>query len=255
MARVCIFCPNESADSREHLWSAWIGRLFPSSPGFKIKRQTPDGEASEWTLPELDVKARFVCESCNTGWMSKIESRVGPILGPMILRGMPTLLTPEQIKHVAEFSFKSAIVGSHINGNENDPFFPKPVRENFRLSLHIPFGVQMWMASYYGRNLHGTFDSRYLHPAFGILAEAEFHSFTFSVGHFAIQVLTGRWRERIRRNELPPILTPDPVWMPAVIKLWPYHGESIAWPPEKDLNAKSFDVFKKRWQANVKYSF
>src|SRR5258708_3740942 len=37
-----------------------------------------------WDAPELRIKVRRVCSSCNNGWMSDLESEAEPLLSPLI---------------------------------------------------------------------------------------------------------------------------------------------------------------------------
>jgi hypothetical protein len=249
--KICAFCQREANRSGEHLWSAWIGKLFPNADAYQFRRTTAAGEESEWKLLRLDLKAHVVCKHCNETWMSDIEGTVKPLLPPMIRDGTPTLLRSEQSKPLAQFAFKSAIVASHID-RDKQPFFSERIRTSFRLSREIPRGVQMWIASFSKDGFHhGIFSSYYVRPAFGPLVGSEFNAFTHAAGHLVIQVLTPRWFQRQRRHESLPILAPNSAWRLAVARFWPNQGARIVWPPKLDLSDESLKRFKDRWKEPI----
>src|SRR5438309_8639998 len=90
MARhLCVFCGNR-ANSEEHVWPDWFGKLF-SGGDFTIEDNLR-GDVARRTGRKLNLTVRCVCESCNTGWMSDLEARIKPIVLP-ILDGQPTNLS------------------------------------------------------------------------------------------------------------------------------------------------------------------
>jgi hypothetical protein len=72
MPEQCAFCENP-ADSREHLWGEWIGKLLGPRQ-YEIRQVDGNGEPKVFPKVELDVKSWEVCDGCNTGWMSDIEN-------------------------------------------------------------------------------------------------------------------------------------------------------------------------------------
>lgn len=61
-------------------------------------------------------KLRVVCSACNSGWMSKLETEVRPILEP-ILQGMSLNLAPEDQHVLSKWVALKVIVGEHSEGN------------------------------------------------------------------------------------------------------------------------------------------
>jgi hypothetical protein len=93
--RKCLFCPNP-ADSLEHVLPQWLFRcIAPGNEGkFPVRvGRFVDGQGylDERKHLSLAFKARIVCENCNTGWMSKLESRVSHILSPLVAQDFPVL--------------------------------------------------------------------------------------------------------------------------------------------------------------------
>jgi hypothetical protein len=91
----CIFCERTEL-SREHVWPTWMHDLVrregfdrhvrkwlstsPSSPHIYGER-----ESIERSGKVITVRLKVVCKyHCNSGWMSRLEQRVIPILTPLI---------------------------------------------------------------------------------------------------------------------------------------------------------------------------
>src|SRR5688572_30048282 len=88
--RTCLFC-DETTLTREHVWPDWISKYLygaPTKDRFRATRfdgpnRTPVG--APFKASELNHKARIVCASCNSGWMSELETHAKPVLQPLLL--------------------------------------------------------------------------------------------------------------------------------------------------------------------------
>lgn len=92
--RTCIFC-GATPLTREHVFPRWMGETLSRDPRrlqspYKFERWNLDGDEppsnrSEWVSKSpLDFVAKCVCKTCNSGWMSDIETAAKPIVVPMI---------------------------------------------------------------------------------------------------------------------------------------------------------------------------
>ena len=125
--RTCVFCGGTPL-TREHHPPQWINRYFdpPHSAAWIVACR---GESEEnWgTSRTLSPNTpRVVCESCNTGWMSRIEGVTEPILGPMT-QGVGTCLDERAQIAVATWLVKSALVVAR----QGDPAHATMYREAF----------------------------------------------------------------------------------------------------------------------------
>jgi len=166
MARIkeCVFCPETANLTGEHLWSAWIGKAL-GPKRYTFTRRERDGHVRRWRGDELDAKAKVVCGTCNSGWMSDLETASRSFLNDMVLHCSPTVLQPDQIKLLAALAFKNTIIADHMHDNRG-PFFTLMERRRFAAKLIIPQGVQMWLAS--TANQHGLFKSGYAATPSGV---------------------------------------------------------------------------------------
>lgn len=102
--RSCIFCGGGSL-SREHVWPRWAAELLPDAPGALLtlyeKPVTQPGPPTkekernrQGSLKSHRVRA--VCRSCNSGWMSRLEESVRPVLTPLIVGAEASLSASDQ---------------------------------------------------------------------------------------------------------------------------------------------------------------
>jgi hypothetical protein len=76
-----------------------------------------DGPIRLWAAAPFTTTTRAVCHDCNTGWMSQLESKVKPILTPIIL-GRDYVLSPDDQTLVAAWCLKtSAMLDRSIGGS------------------------------------------------------------------------------------------------------------------------------------------
>ena len=125
--RMCVFCGGTPL-TREHHPPQWISKYFdpPHSTAWVLACR---GESEEdWgTSRTLSPNSpRVVCESCNTGWMSRIEGVTEPILGPMT-QGVGTSLDERAQIAVATWLVKSAL----IVARQGNPVHAAMYREAF----------------------------------------------------------------------------------------------------------------------------
>ena len=114
-ARQCLFCQARPG-SREHLFPNWLNSTFPvdpTQPKPELARHAASAEgvhAAIWTALEMaSAVTKLVCHDCNTGWMSRLESRAKPLLEPMML-GHPQTLNPSEQLTVATWACKTVVV-------------------------------------------------------------------------------------------------------------------------------------------------
>ena len=118
----CLACGlTSSPASREHVFSDWLLREFDPEISMALYRRYGDG-SREQTRVEIRLGSftlKSVCESCNNGWMSRLESAANPlILG--LIRGGRELngLSEEERRILARWAGKTAIIESHSVGAE-----------------------------------------------------------------------------------------------------------------------------------------
>jgi hypothetical protein len=238
MARECAFCPAAAKLSGEHIWSDWMNALFPGKKAFRKINERMEVTKS-WTSSQLDWKAKVVCEPCNNGWMSKIESRhAKPAMADLIAGKLDIPIPQSRANSIALFAFKTAVILEHLNRSRTIHIFPRQVRHRFRETLEIPDNVRMWMAGFLppGKGRCVTLYHEASNPD-----SLELYVCSYCVGRFVFQVVAER---------TPTFLTLFPVarFEHLAVPFWPRVPTGFVWPPEAVLKTVGeFEDFAARW--------
>ena len=80
MGRACLFC-GEGNLTIEDVWPKWLLGICPPR---RITVTGLDKKPLSWAGPAAAIRARVVCQRCNNGWMSDLESAVCKFLKPLI---------------------------------------------------------------------------------------------------------------------------------------------------------------------------
>lgn len=251
----CAFCPQDSKRlTGEHIWSAWVGRLFPRQE-FQWVHTDPETQVSKtrktWTA---DQTVNAVCNACNNGWMSDLESEASALLSDMIRDGTPKILSTSDLSTFAAFAFKNAIIANYMNPRR-EPFFTRAVRERFRMTRAIPAQVQMWFGSLPTVRAKFLFFGYVLGPQVpndnSSRSDLELYVFTWVAGHLIFQVAAPRYASLANRGKSLGVVTPRPFWDHLTPRFWPRSG--AAWPPGQQLNNELLQQFLHRWEGVIRF--
>jgi hypothetical protein len=238
MPRECAFCPNTANLTGEHLWSDWLNELLPGRKRFNLRNEKRE-VVKTWTSPELNWKAKVVCNSCNSGWMSKLENEhAKPSLTDLIIGKSGVLIDDARARSIALFAFKTAVVFDHLMRRPKR-FFDFSARSEFRNSLTIPPGVGVFIAAIASR---GFGEANTLYRELDLPSPRFFEAYvlTYSIERVAIQVAacktSGISAAKVKNYFAVPI--------------WPKAPEDFTWPPRRAISTTAeFDEFSDRWKT------
>ena len=104
MARTCIYCAAETTMTGEHVFPNWINDLYPAAEVGETEvfnRLIAFGEPTvDRAYSKKDVaslRTKFVCASCNNGWMSALEDEARMVLIPLAKGERRTLSLHSQL--------------------------------------------------------------------------------------------------------------------------------------------------------------
>lgn len=206
----CIFCTNE-ADSKEDMFPRWM--LARVKTRQKLSRRI--GDAEPVLTDDQEVRIPCVCTPCNTGWMSKLETKCKPIMVPL-LEDIWHPLNRDQQKALCEWAFKTAMVNDSI---QEKPFFTREDGHNFKVNNRaIPLGTAIWLGRYNGVSL-SAIGSRFNLSGNGKIV-VNGCVFTILTGHLILQVLSLKEVVKcsILKADLAPYAGP---WESLLVQLWP----------------------------------
>ncbi|GAA0705230.1 hypothetical protein GCM10010193_70360 [Kitasatospora atroaurantiaca] len=235
--KLCIFCGQASPISQEHLWSEWIaGHTTARSPlrttqehGFTHRAPgtvTVDPATTRHSKqPLLNLRVREVCRSCNTGWMSRLDAHVKPIILGM-MRSEPCLLDPLQATDLATWTVMKSFVNEFAGRPGDDPT-PRPAStpemRRYVMEHQTPPPLSLVWAGHghHTGDLHLHIAAARLHIVTSAEATEEISGTmtSFTVEHLTLLAWTVD-----RREPTPPVL-PHATWP----MLWPAPA-AVRWP-------------------------
>lgn len=230
-APTCIFCDRPSG-SVAYAWPEWICRLLIKQQG--VANVTPGEGGSDPAIlermeREVDSTVSRVCDTCQTGWMQRLEEDVMPFLESMI-SGKPITLDRERQWLLARWSAKTAMV---LECALDTPVrTPRLACEHVR-TVGVHPGTQVLVGRYDG-------DAQvlsYERDVFSRTIDGEQRHFpqaSLVIGKVIIQVFAGPWRSG----------TPALVGS-ASLPLLPLVGgrdEQVQWPPEISIDDPRYEL-------------
>ncbi|MFD7735969.1 hypothetical protein ACFV6F_36970 [Kitasatospora phosalacinea] len=220
MPRSCAFCGGRPL-SNEHILGQWLRTAFPPEDlvnGIHYRANAATTHQHAQGLLKATVKA--VCEPCNNGWMSELESGVKPFL-PEMINGGRVFLDSEQQQLLAAWSLKTMLMMAKAH-NPPEPIIPATDYTDFYRERRpsavmvartgfaaVPENAQIALASDFSCHALAVQDG------YGYLA-------TLRLGMFVVQI--------VRAGPFPgQVLKPFvPTWQ--LMPLWPV-AEPRHWPP------------------------
>jgi hypothetical protein len=258
VSATCIFC-DDPPDSGEHLWSRWMRRLLHRSwnkQRFEMARNfpreaAPFGELSHWTFqgPTHHKKIKVVCDTCNTGWMSRLES-ASKFLKPMML-GQQIRLDREAQRIITKWIVLKILVLEHdpTGGLPAHPIFSRRARLAFKTTRKIPRGFRIWLNGRGGPKWH---DSARLSSGRFVLSPKTLAARNFKPTGPGRNIQSVTWGIRnLLIHSLAityPTLDASVSWEepPGAVQLWPLQRGAILWPLDSFLTDWAVDELSER---------
>lgn len=170
---VCIFCGHNGPLSREHVIPQWMHPLLPkytqsftrdvrTIAGSKGLGQAATGY-SRIGRPLTAAQPRIACRSCNSGWMSELQTRVQTVVAAMIL-GQEVLPSHEFWRELIAWLAMTTMTGEFIDRR----FLVIPQSDRTALyshcaegtALHLP-GWEFGIANFRGMELNNPMYRHY----------------------------------------------------------------------------------------------
>jgi len=237
-----VFCGDDTVPlTKEHIFADWIADLYGRMPTGISQVVDHEGNAKTWSKNAFQDTVRIVCqERCNGGWMSNLEQRTKPILGPIITKGWTTPLSPASQATIAFWAVKTALVLDHFYQAVRvvpDSEYPALYAAQQPLRSHM-----VWIArrNSPGDNLASSLKQQVGEiqiPADNPQLEAQvradiasgkvMYRITFSVGYLVLQVFGQNLTGGVN-------ITEGTGNVDIAHRIWPSQGQ-ITWPPAKSI--------------------
>lgn len=139
--KCCIFCGSSDKLTKEHIFPAWLQRyLGVGKRELNIVFYSENPEIVRNFVYGSHLNGH-VCYRCNNGWMSQLESNIGPLLKDMIEDRISRVLTDVEIHLLGLWIFKTALTLHNANP------YPHVIPErHYRLAYKRKAPTHCWIS-------------------------------------------------------------------------------------------------------------
>ncbi len=236
MKSKCIFCGGLSRQTKEHAIPQWCANLKPAN--VRVRMEGEHLNIRKWDIltDKVEIKVGGICVECNSGWMSRLESEVKPLLLPL-LEGKEVQLSVMTQRVIATWAIKTVMVLEFSSASSRPKYFSQKEREALCSHQIIPGSTAVFLAGYQGQ-----------HPFRGSEHPVEFYdgkqhftgySSTTVFRFLVVQVFSYRaegGQRLFRVADFPQ----------AEIQVWPAK-EQVIWPPQEIFDDGGIEMYTKRW--------
>lgn len=134
--------------TNEHVLPTWLlGVIGPLNGQIVHRYEGPPGSGilREWSANDPDIKVQSVCEPCNTGWMSQLETAVKPILIPLI-KGQSRVLPAPESTLLTRWFLKTVLM-LELAGERTQRVAPPTLEEWVRNNVLPKAGITLWVGA------------------------------------------------------------------------------------------------------------
>jgi hypothetical protein len=236
----CIFCGRPDL-SREHIWPTWSHEFIRKSPRGSHTRRlwerpvqhgaiTGEIQTKSHQGDVISSKLKVVCKDhCNSGWMSRLETRAKPILVPL-MTGHDLSLGKYNQEILATWIAMKMLIADFLTPED---IFTSSVERSLLMGRRLPpDAMNIWIGRYLGSEASNLY---YRHAAISVVApigvvpkrppkgmRKNVHSQTFIIGELFVQVISTATANLI--FDVPPKFSG------VLRQIWPFRRE-FEWPP------------------------
>jgi hypothetical protein len=141
--RTCLFCSGRPS-TREDAWPQWLMKRFPAASTARMFAERRGDQLGDWAIAKPKLVVKWLCGSCNNGWMSRLESKAKPIIEGILCEKINEIDTSVQ-RTLGVWAVKTAMVLQALDSRPHW-FYSGEDREQMRLSRSIPPRTSVWIA-------------------------------------------------------------------------------------------------------------
>lgn len=229
-ATPCAFCGRTGSLSTDHVVPKWLRKaLVISGPVKEYSGVTYVGAAET-----LAVVFHEICRTCNSGWLSALETATRPVLEPLLLGAAPGAvrrLDPGQQAFLATWAVKTALLLAlgKFRGTSHGwvPLTTVQWLYDHRGLRMPPPGTRVWMGGLNTTDVPASVQAATLYDVAQVPVA---QCVTFSVGCVLFQVFATEQKDADLSPENEAWLAPFGPHATALLQIAP-SSSPICWPP------------------------
>ncbi len=243
----CLFCQRGFSDdpgrgrTREHVFAEWMVPYLksPEGPGTQVRwnttRDDPRYNETSYQAYPAQQAVQGVCQECNSGWLSRIQTDVKPALLGLLQSTRRRTLSEATQAALSRWAFRAVLV---VGAKAGEAQVPAKHLHDFYESRVPPDSSRIWMTPT-GHRRYTYLDHRILKirkdPADEPPPSANGFATLVSVGHVAFYVLS--WTDTKPRGGISSLFNS---FEDALVTVHPSRGPVI-WPPRMTLTHEGLD--------------
>ena len=187
-----------------------------------------------WRMAKPKLLVKWLCASCNNGWMSRLENEAKPVMKSILDDKLKDIDISAQ-STLARWALKTAMVLESID-SDRTWFYSEDERQLMGAVQSLPPRTSVWIAKCINQpNIYSAAkDLRTAPNNGGVRAYAT----TMAFGSLAFQIVSIKTSVAIPENvTLTYEITGGP-WDQTLLQVWPAMQKSMEWPPQYGLNSE-----------------
>lgn len=243
--RICIYCGRNGSLSREHVFPDWMNDVLATKTdvSFDMIEQNlvKDGVHRETRKSRGHVRQKIVCESCNNGWLSRIDNDSKKIVSALIKDEKNQIIGLSEATLVTSLSAKMAINSDFMV--PNDSAISEACRTAFYANRTPSDFWHIWIGRHKGAKFSRTIDRFSLRisddPETVYPIRKNTASFLFGLDRLFVYAFYGKWQSFASHIDR---LVDDN----CLIKIFPFDGVDRRWSdiePASDEQLESLRFF------------
>jgi hypothetical protein len=204
-------------------------KRFPAASTARMFVERRGGPLSDWPITKPKLPVKWLCGSCNNGWMSRLECEVKPIIEAILDERLNTIDASAQLT-LAVWAVKTVMVLEALD-SDRQWFYTAGEREQMRLSRSIPHRTSVWIAK--------CVDHQDIYSAaknYSADDRARAFAVTLAFGLLAFQVETVKPPELIPAHVAVTYEVSEGPWDEILVPVWPVSQIARGWPGKQGLN-------------------
>jgi hypothetical protein len=198
----------------------------------------------------MRLTVRAVCDVCNGGWMSDLETRAQSVLSSLI-GGVAVSLAIDAQLLLGVWITKTAMLLEQVETITSTPFFSADELRRFAFgdTLEPPCRAAIWLGAYQGDSVAVADLANLTLTAQQNSSVSEGVVTTFAVGALLCQMLVHRAGEGVGRSNIVSLAMQKGDWSRALVPIWPIQDDVIAWPPYYAFDDRNWLTLIQRWHV------